>query len=126
MAALVAAVATFDLRLLGWVLRTVKLSELATRLLPWAWAAFLLQVVTGVLLFSSEAVKLQDNPAFRLKLLLIVLAGMQALVFQLTAYRNLALWDERGYLPRGAKLAGAISLVLWLAIVAAGRFIGFV
>jgi len=126
MAVLVAAVATFDLRLLGLVLRKVKLSELATELLRWAWAAFLLQAVTGVLLFSSEAVKLQDNPAFRLKLVLIVVAGMQAPIFQLAAHRNLARWDERGYLPFGAKLAGAISLVLWLAIVAAGRFIGFV
>jgi len=126
MAVLFVAVATLDLRLLGWFLRRARVSDLARRLLPWIWAAFALQVLTGILLFSSEAVKLYDNPAFRLKLFLILLAGVQALVFQLTAFRNLAAWDDRPTLPLGAKLSGALSLLLWTAIVTAGRFIGFV
>jgi len=126
MAVLFVTIATFDLRLLGWSLRRVRISDLARRVLPWAWAAFAVQVVTGVLLFSSEAVKLYDNPAFRLKLLLILFAGAQALIFQFTAYRSLPTWDERGSLPFAAKLSGALSLALWVAIVTAGRFIGFV
>jgi hypothetical protein len=126
MAVLVTAASAFDLRLLGWALRRERVSDLAPRLLPWAWAAFAVQLVTGVLLFSSEARKIYDNPAFRLKLLLILVAGVQTLIFQLIAYRNLSSWDLRGTLPLGAKLAGAISILLWIAIVAAGRFIGFV
>jgi hypothetical protein len=126
MAVLVAAVAAFDLRLLGWTFRHSRVTDLALRLLPWAWAAFAVQVVTGVLLFSSEAVKIYGNPAFRLKLLLILLAGVQALLFQFTAYRHLPAWDNRNTLPFAAKLSGAVSLLLWIAIVAAGRFIGFV
>jgi hypothetical protein len=126
MAVLAVAVGVFDLRLLGWALGRTRVSDLARRLLPCTWAAFGVQLITGFLLFSSEAVKLYDNPAFRLKLLLIALAGVQAVIFQSTAYRNLAAWDERGVLPVGAKFAGAFSLLLWIAIVAAGRFIGFV
>src|SRR5437870_341652 len=67
MAALVGTVAVLDLRLLGWAMRRERVSALAGRLLPWAWAGFAVQVVTGVLLFSSEAVKVYSNPAFRLK-----------------------------------------------------------
>jgi hypothetical protein len=126
MAVLAVAVGVFDLRLLGWALGRARVSDLARRLLPCTWAAFGVQLITGVLLFSSEAVKLYDNPAFRLKLLLIALAGVQALIFQSTASRHLAAWDERGVLPVGAKFAGAVSLLLWIAIVTAGRFIGFV
>jgi hypothetical protein len=126
MAVLVVSVATFDLRLLGWTLRRARVSDLSRRLLPWIWSAFAVQVVTGALLFSSEAVKLYDNPAFRLKLLLILLAGVQALLFQFIAHRHFSVWDDRGALPFAARLSGAISLLLWIAIVAAGRLIGFV
>jgi len=126
MAALVGTIAVFDLRLLGWVMRRERVSELAGRLLPWTWAAFAVQVVTGTLLFMSEAVKVYANPAFRLKMLLIFLAGLQALIFHRTAYRNVAAWDDSGVLPVGAKIAGFVSIVLWIGVVAAGRFIGFV
>src|ERR1700747_3472558 len=126
MAALVGTVAVLDLRLLGWAMRREGGLVLARRLLPWAWAGFAVQVVTGVLLFSSEAVKVYSNPAFRLKMLLIFLAGMHALVFHWTVYRNVASWDDSAVLPVGAKVAGLVSILLWIGVVAAGRFIGFV
>ncbi|HUE54916.1 MAG TPA: DUF6644 family protein [Candidatus Udaeobacter sp.] len=125
MAALVGTIAVFDLRLLGWMLRRERVSELAGRLLPWSWAGFALQVVTGALLFTSEAVKVYTNPAFRVKMLLIFLAGVHALIFHWTVYRDVASW-EGGVLPAGAKVAGFVSILLWIGIVAAGRFIGFV
>ena len=118
--------AVFDLRLLGWMLRRERVSELAGRLLPWTWAGFALQVVTGILLFSSEAVKVYTNPAFRVKMLLIFLAGVHALIFHWGVYRDVASWDDSGVLPAGAKVAGFVSILLWIGIVAAGRFIGFV
>lgn len=126
MAALVGTIAVLDFRLLGWTLRQKRFSELAQRLLPWTWAGFALQVVTGMLLFSSEAVKLYANPALRLKMLLIFLAGVHALVFQRTVYRGVASWDDSTVPPLGAKVSGFLSLLLWIGIVAAGRFIGFV
>lgn len=124
MALLVATIGLFDLRLLGWMRRQERVSELGRRLLPWSWGAFAVQVVTGAVLFSSEAEKVYENPAFRLKLLLILLAGLQVLIFDRTLYRNVARWDE-GRPPWGAKLAGGVSILLWLGVVTAGRFIGF-
>jgi len=126
MAALVGTTAVFDLRLLGWMLRRERVSELAGRLLPWSWVGFAVQVVTGALLFTSEAVKVYTNPAFRVKMLLIFLAGVHALIFHWSVYRDVASWDDSGVLPVGAKVAGFVSILLWIGIVAAGRFIGFV
>ena len=65
MAALVGTATVFDLRLLGWALRRERVSVLGQRLLPWTWAGFAVQVVTGVTLFLSEALKIYTNPAFR-------------------------------------------------------------
>ena len=126
MAALVGTITVFDLRLLGWLMRRQRVSELARRLLPWTWLAFLVQVVTGITLFLSEAAKVYANPAFRLKMVLILLAGLHALIFHKIVYRNVATWDDGEVLPIGAKVSGLVSLLLWVAIVAAGRFIGFV
>ncbi len=126
MAMLVGSVVAFDLRLLGWAMRRERVSQLAGRLLPWTWAGFVLQVITGAVLFSSEAVKVSGNPAFRLKMLLLLLAGVQALAFQWNSHRNLAKWEDGGSLPAAAKISGFVSIVLWIGIVAAGRFIGFV
>src|SRR5205807_10393630 len=76
MAALVGTVAVLDLRLLGWAMRRERVSALAGRLLPWAWPGFAVQVVTGVLLFPSEAVTVYSDPASRLKMILIFLATL--------------------------------------------------
>jgi hypothetical protein len=126
MTVLVGTAAAFDLRLLGRALQRTRISDLARRLLPWTWVGFGLQVLTGSLLFSSEAVKMYVNPAFRLKMLLICLAGMQALIFQLVASRSLDAWDERAAVPGAAKIGGLISILLWIGVVAAGRWIGFI
>ena len=126
MAALVGTVTVLDLRLLGWVVQRERVSALTGKLLPWAWAGFAVQVVTGVLLFSSEAVKVYSNPAFRLKMLFLFLAGMHALIFHWIVYRDVANWDDSALLPMKAKVSGFVSILLWVGIVAAGRFIGFV
>jgi hypothetical protein len=126
MAALVGTIGVFDLRLLGLAMKRARVGELGVRLLPWAWLGFAVQVVTGAMLFASEAVKIYVNPAFRLKMSLILFAGVQALIFQSIMRRDAAKWDESGVLPVSAKVAGGVSILLWVGIVAAGRFIGFV
>jgi hypothetical protein len=125
MAALLATVGAFDFRLMGIALRGQSISGLARRVLPWIWAAFALQVFTGALLFCSEATHMYSNPAFRLKMLLIILAGAHALFFHLAAQRN-PRWDDGTTSSLFAKLAGGISLFLWIGVVAAGRWIGFI
>jgi hypothetical protein len=125
MALLVGTIVAFDMRLLGWAMQRQRVRELAGRLLPWSWTGLAVQVGTGAMLFSSEAVHVYVNPAFRVKMLLISLAGVHALVFHRTVYRNVASWDEGGVLPSGAKIAGFVSILIWIGVVAAGRFIGF-
>ena len=126
MAALLGTVAAFDLRILGLALRGQSISRMAHRLLPWTWIGFAVQVITGTLLFSSEAVKLSTNPAFRLKILLIFAAGLNALIFHGLSSRNRANWDNNTKPPLKAKLAGLTSITLWIGVVAAGRLIGFI
>ncbi len=122
---LVGSTVAFDLRLLGFALREQMVSKLASRLLPWAWVGFALQVMTGSLLFASEATKCYGNPAFRIKMLLLLLAGANALVFHLSSFRRVTVWDNASASPIGARFAGAMSILLWFGIVAAGRWIGF-
>ena len=82
-------------------------------------------VVSGSLLFSSEAVKMYHSPAFRIKMLLLALAGLNALIFHRTIYRDVAHWDPASVVPARARLAGLLSLVFWIAIIAAGRAIAY-
>jgi hypothetical protein len=126
MAALLGTIVAFDLRLMGLAMRREPVSMLSRRLLPWAWVGFAAQVATGALLFASEAVKMYANPAFRLKMLLIALAGVHALIFHFTAHRSVSVWDESRVLPAGARIAGLVSILLWIGVVAAGRWIGFI
>ena len=119
MALLVGTTMAFDLRLLGFALRERDAEEVGRRLLPWAWVGLVVQILTGMMLFASEAVKLYGNTAFRLKMVLLVFAGVNALLFH---------WTGTGSARNavGRKLAACVSLLLWLGIVTAGRFIGFV
>ena len=72
---LVGSTSILDLRLMGLTFREEPVSKLAKRLLPWAWAGFVAQVVTGLLMFVSEATKMYGNLAFDIKMVLIVVAG---------------------------------------------------
>ena len=126
MVLLVGTITMFDLRLLRIALRSEPVSELASRLLPWAWIAFCIMAVTGTLLFTSDpAAHYCPNTPFRLKLLLIFLAGVNMSVFHLTTYRSVSKWDRAAEPPVGAKLAGLFSILLWASVVVAGRWIGF-
>jgi hypothetical protein len=126
MAVLVATIGAFDLRLMGLAMRGVRVSELARRLFPWAWTAFAVQAVSGVLLFSSEATRMVVNPAFRIKLILIGLGGIHAFVFRWIACHDMPDWDSDPSTPLRGKIAGLVSILIWVGVVAAGRWIGFI
>jgi hypothetical protein len=123
---LMATMLAFDLRLMNIWLRGRPVSLLMKRLLPWTWIAFAVMICTGTGLFISDPLRFFDNTSFRIKLILIALAGANALVFQVTTCRTVAQWDLNSDTPRGAKIAGFLSLVLWFGVVAAGRWIAFV
>jgi len=122
---LVGATSALDLRLIGLTMKGEPVSRIARRLLPWAWAGLTIQVVTGFCLFASEATRCFENKAFRIKMVMLVLAGLNALIFHQTVYRRVARWDEAPATPLGAKFAGCCSILLWFGIVAAGRWIAF-
>jgi uncharacterized membrane protein len=111
---------------MGLTFKQDTVSTLAERFLPWTWAGFVIQVVTGVLLFASEATKMYDNRAFQIKMLLIVLAGVNAFVFHSLAYKSVGKWENDAVAPFAARFAGTFSILLWFAIVAAGRWIAYV
>jgi uncharacterized protein DUF6644 len=114
-----------DLRLLGATLRGVPVSEVATRLRPWTVAGFLLMALSGALLFYANPAARYQNLFFRAKMLLLVLAGVNAWVFHGTVYRSAADWDLRPVLPRRARVAGGVALALWAAIIMSGRMIAY-
>ena len=127
MVLLVGGITIFDLRLLGLILKKEPVSELAERLLPGTWISFAVMATTGFLLFTSEPViKYCPNPAFQIKLVLILLAGVNMSVFHFTIYRNVANWDTKASPPFWAKMVGTFSVILWAGVVVAGRWIGFV
>jgi hypothetical protein len=87
-------IATLDLRLVGLTLRRVPVSEVAGRLLPWALGGFALMAVSGLLLFYSHPVRAYENIFFRIKIVMLVLAGLNAFVFHTTVYRRVTDWDR--------------------------------
>ena len=121
----VGTVVMVDLRLLGVASRGRAVSHLTSEILPWTWGGFVVALVTGSLMFSSAALKYFDNLPFRLKFVVMVLAGLNMAVFHLTTARSMEHWDEHPSPPRLAKLAGALSITCWLGVIAAGRWIGF-
>lgn len=114
-----------DLRLLGLTLRRVPASEVMTRLLPWTAAGFLVMIASGALLFYAEPVARYQNLFFRLKMATLVLAVMNACVFHRTVYRKMADWNMDPVPPRGARVAGGLSLALWAVLITLGRMIPY-
>jgi hypothetical protein len=114
-----------DLRLLGLTMRRVAVSEVAGRLLPWTVAGFLIMIISGALLFYGIPVRTYQNIFFRIKVVLLVLSGLNAWVFHSTVYRKVAQWDLQPIPPTRARIAGAFSLLFWTGIVAAGRMIAY-
>jgi len=113
-----------DLRLLGIANRDRPVRAVTAQSLPLTWAAFAVAALAGSLLFSSKAVTYYGDFPFRLKMVCLALAGVNMVCFHRLTYRQVAQWD-RGRPPAAARLAGGVSLLLWITIVGAGRWIGF-
>jgi uncharacterized membrane protein len=125
LALVVGSIAIVDLRLLGLASTDRTVSQLCREVLPWTWGAFVLAVITGVLMFASHANDYFANIAFQVKILLLLAAGANMLAFQLFTYRGVARWDRDAKLPLPARIAGAVSLTCWIGVVFFGRWIGF-
>ena len=115
----------WDLRLLGFGLRRSAVSEVGRQLLPWTWGGFSVMFISGMLLAWCEAGRLYSNVFFRLKMVFLLLAGLNVLVFHFTVYRGVSAWDLARKAPLGARIEGALSLTLWFGLIACGRAIGY-
>ncbi|MDR7432383.1 MAG: hypothetical protein QN133_07490 [Armatimonadota bacterium] len=115
--------AALDLRLLG-LSQHLSVRQLAGHLLPWAWRGFGLVVVTGAAMFAAHASDWWHNPAFPVKMGLVAAGGVNVWAFHRGVYRWAAFWDQ-GPPPRAARVAGAVSLAVWMAVVACGRLLAY-
>ena len=125
LALVVGSISMLDLRLLGRSPhRGVK--EFSREVLPWTWVAFLLAAASGSLMFMSAAVKYASMVQFQVKIGLIVIAGINMIVFHFFTFRSVENWNLDTTTPLGAKVAGGLSLFLWVGVVTFGRWVGFV
>jgi hypothetical protein len=123
-ALLVGSIAMLDLRLLG-LSRSVPLRRLASHILPWTAASFLLIVPSGLSMFVAHAGDFIASPVFVLKISLILTAGVNAAVFHAGAFRGAAEWDVNRPPPAAARVAAALSLLLWISVIACGRLLAY-
>jgi hypothetical protein len=117
--------AMLDLRLVGIAMRQTPVSEVADRLLPWTVAGFVVMVISGALLFYGIPVRTYQNIFFRIKVILLILSGLNAFLFHSTVYRKVAEWNLLPVPPTRARIAGGLSLLFWASIVVAGRMIAY-
>jgi len=114
-----------DLRLIGFFLREVAVTDILQSLRRWLLLGFGLTLVTGIVLFLAEASKLIFLPVFWLKVVLIFLAGLNALWFELKWGRQAGSWQQQVVLPTGVRFAGWASLFLWFGVLSCGRLIPY-
>lgn len=114
----------WELRLFNVGVKTAKVSETWDRLSPWIFGGFVFMVITGLLLFTSDPVRFWGNIFFRIKMVAMLLAGLNAVAFHYTVGRRLVDWDTRP-LPGIAHLVGVASITLWVLIVFCGRLIAY-
>jgi len=122
-----ACIATFgglilvtNLRLLGWFLTDIPASDLIQALRPWKQGGLAIMLTAGILLGGSKAAEYLTNPYFQIKLVLLACIAVHGLLFQRSVYRR-----GEGPSPKTARLAGALSLILWIGVVSMGRWIAY-
>lgn len=114
----------FDLRLLGFAKR-LPVPLLAGFLLSWSRGGLLLIVPSGIFLFITNAITLGYDRVFWLKMILLVVAGLNALVFNRFIFRLGHPPGEARALHPAAKLCAMVSILVWLAVVTCGRLLAY-
>lgn len=121
----VGTVIWFDLRLIGVWMPHRSVSDVFRQFRPWMIGGFTVMFITGGLLFMSLATSAYQHTYFRIKILLLLLAGLNVAIFHLTIDRRRAEWDRAPVPPLQARIAGIVSIVLWAGIIAAGRIMAY-
>ena len=114
----------FDLRLLGRG-GSLPVSAMGAHLLTWSRTGFAVVAPTGFMMFTAHATEFAVNPAFRLKLILVAVALLNAAAFHRWPFRGVARWDVSAGTPAWARLAAVLSLGCWTATIACGRLLAY-
>lgn len=125
-AVVLSSIAMIILRVLGLIGRSWTIYETAQRFLPWIWTALIALVITGSLLLIGEPKRSLLNPVFQLKMAMLAAMIIVTAAFQGSIYRNKDAWDQPGPVRPAARLIGGVSLVIWVCIIIAGRWIAYV
>lgn len=124
LAMLVGGIMLIDLRLLGFA-KTLPLRSVIG-LIPWVWIGFVINAVSGSLIFIYGATGFSQNKAFRIKMILMLLAGINAMIFTIAASRTGKAWLDTGSVPIPIKVIATASFVLWLGVVTMGRWMAYI
>jgi hypothetical protein len=122
-AILVGSIVAFDVRVLGFS-RSMSVRALSKHLLPWTAGALLLILPSGVTLFALHADELLDSRVFKVKMALLLAAGINAAIFRTGPYQSVSAWDRDATPPAAARASVAASIAIWLAIIACGQLLG--
>jgi hypothetical protein len=114
-----------DLRLLGVPNTRRPFTRVSDEMLKLTWGAFFVALVTGALMFAANANTYVSNTAFRCKMVALLLAGLNMAIFQLVTFRTVGNWNTDARAPTAARLAGMLSILVWLSVIFFARWIGF-
>jgi hypothetical protein len=120
-----ASACMINLRLLGLGAKGRSVSQLSNTLVPWMWRALIVLLCTGIIQTIAEPVRQFVTPAFWAKMIMIVVVSTMTAVYVRALRRHAAAWNEPSTRPLLARVFAVLSTLLWLAIIACGRFIGY-
>ncbi len=123
--AFVGTIVMVDLRLLGIVLPNARVSQLTEKVLPWTVGAFIVLVVTGLALFYAKPLVYYHSVFFRVKMVVLLLALANIIIFHKQAQAHQSEWDEQARLPGPVRMSALVSLSAWMFIVIVGRMIAY-
>ena len=121
----VGMIVMFDLRLLGLGFRSGPASRMMRDILRWSKFGFAVMFATGLLLFMTQAGKAYGNVFFRTKLVFLLILGLNAAIYQIVLFPNMAAWDSDRKAPLGARICGALSLIVWIGVIICGRTMAY-
>jgi hypothetical protein len=114
-----------DLRLLGVAMKSMSITDVVRQTRIWKGIGLVVSVTCGILLAGSKFASYYDNPYFQIKMTLLALVGVHAILFRKSVYHNTEELDRLPKIPRVAKVAACTSMILWVGILSAGRWIAY-
>jgi hypothetical protein len=117
------SVILMSLRMMGLLRFSPPLADMARRLLPWTWGAIAVNVITGIIMVIDRPARALDAASFPYKILFLIVATILSVYFAVTLRRDPEYWEKSARHRAMARAMGALSVLLWVGIIIAGRWI---